>query len=83
METSTLTLTHTQPRAHPHPTSAPSPSVTTIITLTLPQVRSEPDWPVYRSAQLRFLPALHWIRLRMSASQIDNPRTHRYFGAAK
>lgn len=74
-------------------TSAPSaeaPTVTVDIVqdmLELHQyprwsVRSEDHWPVYRSAQLRFIPALHWLRSRMLADKDVNPRTHEHFGHA-
>ena len=46
-------------------------------------VRSDYYWPVYRSAQLRFLPALHWLRERVTANPATNPKTAQYFGAAK
>ena len=46
-------------------------------------LRSERYWPVYRSAQLRFLPALHWLRKRVMADPVHNPKTSQYFGDAK
>ena len=46
-------------------------------------LRSEHYWPIYRSAQLRFLPALHWLRERVLADPAQNPRTAQYFGDAK
>ena len=46
-------------------------------------LRSEYYWPVYRSAQLRFIPALHWLRERVMADPAKNPKTAQYFGAAK
>ena len=46
-------------------------------------VRSEYYWPVYRSAQLRFLPALHWMRQRLLSDPVTNPRTRDYFKSAK
>ena len=42
-----------------------------------------PIWPAYRAAQLRFLPALHWLRERTRASAVTNPKAQRYFGQAQ
>ena len=46
-------------------------------------VRSESHWPVYRSAQLRFLPALDWMRQRVMADPNKNPKTNAFFGSAQ
>jgi len=46
-------------------------------------VSNEAHWPIYRSAQLRFLPALHWMRQRIDADPEINPVTQQFFGAAQ
>ena len=45
--------------------------------------RNETYWPVYRAAQLRFLPALEWLRQRLHADPTASPKTAAYFGSAK
>jgi hypothetical protein len=46
-------------------------------------LHSETHWPGYASAQLRFVPALHWMREKMLANEGENPHTHKFFGHAK
>ena len=46
-------------------------------------LRSNAHWPIYRSAQLRFLAALHWLRQRVNADPNTNPKTAKFFGKAK